>query len=552
MFENALATILQVVALLAMATVCVAISVRLRLGTIIGYLVCGLLVGPGFLGILPPNQLVSLLAQFGVVFLLFAIGLELPLARLRAIGLRSFLLAIAQILAGVAVGTGAALAAGVPPAGALVIGFGLSLSSTAVVVPFLVERGELATRFGRTAFAVLLLQDVAFGPMLILTLALGRASEAPVFELARTLLLGLGFGGLALFFGPRLLDRALRAIVASGPHELFVATTLAIGMGAAAVTDAVGLSLALGGLLCGMVLADTAYRHQVAATIRPFSGLLVGLFFVTVAFELDLALSPPTWLAVLAGALVLLLVKGASIFPVAIALGYPKPLALRLSIVLAQAGEYAFVLWPMARDSGLLAAELVRPLELAAAIGLAVTPLLARVAIQLGETPSPTGLPDAEAAAPPEAEEAGHVIVVGAGRVGTQVAEMLREAGIRTVGIDVDANRVQRARVRGLPFYYGNVVHPEVLESLHIEKAAALVLAIDDMAAARQAAALVRYLFPELPLFVRVLDESEAETYRRLDATVVVPEVIETGRHLAAATLRCLADRKREGDSRRP
>lgn len=546
-----LAPLLQLLALLAVAVLCVTAAVRLGLGPILGYLACGVLAGPQLLGLVHRDELITLLAEFGVVFLLFAIGLELPLARLRAIGWRPLALGLAQISLGTLLGMAAALSYGIRPAGALVIGFGVALSSTAVVIRLLGDRGELSTRFGRTAFAILMLQDLAVGPMLVVTLALGGAAETSLLDAFLTFALGLGFISLAVWIGPRLLERLYTAVASLGLDELFVATTLALAIAFAAATALTGLSLAFGGFLAGMLLADTAFRHQVASDIRPFRGLLVGLFFVTVGMELEFGHAPATWLVILALAAALLGLKAASIVLVARLMGYPWTFGLRLGLLLAQAGEFAFVLWTTAGRTRLIAPEVLDVLAPAVALGLALTPLLGELAGRLAERPRGPALPDAEAAVPPEAEEAGHVVIVGGGRVGLQVAELLREAGVRAVGIDIDPNAVRRARLRGHAFYYGDAGHPEVLESLHIEKAAALVLAIDDMARTRQLVAFVRYLFPELPLFVRVLEEVDAEIYRQLDATVVVPEVIETGRHLAAATLRSLAagsNSKRSGD----
>lgn len=542
-----LAPIVQFLALLLLAGICVGVSVRLGLGPIVGYLLCGVLASPALLDLVRRDELVQLLAECGVVFLLFAIGLELPVARLKAIGARPLLLGLAQIGSGVALAMGLGLLAGLGPAAAFVVGCGLAFSSTAVVIRILTDRNELATRFGRTAFAVLMLQDVAVGPMLVLTLALGGAAAADPLRMLLTLAAGMVLLALSVWLGPRLLERLYSAVASLGPDELLVATTLIVSIGFATGSAIAGLSLGFGGFIAGMLLADTSYRHRVASDIRPFRGLLVGLFFVTVGMELEFAAAAKDWLTILALALAILALKALAIVAVASLVGFPFRFGLRLGLLLAQAGEFAFVLWAAADGAGLLDHALLQLLSPAVAIGLAATPLLARLAGSLAETPPLEPVPAVALEAPPEAEDSGHVVIAGAGRVGTQVAELLGEKGIRTVAIDIDPVRIRRARARGLAVYYGDVCQPEVLESLHIERAAALVLAIDDMARTRQVVALARYLFPELPLFVRVLDEADAEVYRQLDATVVVPEVIETGRHLAAAALRSLADRTGPG-----
>jgi len=521
------------------ALACVAASVRLGFGPVLGYLAAGVLVGPAVLGLLHATPLVDALAEFGVVFLLFAVGLELPLPRIRSIGTRPLALGLLQIGTTVLLLFGMALLLGLAAVPALVLAMALALSSTAVVVRFLADRGLLSSRLGRTAFAVLILQDLAVAPMLVAVLALAGRDEAGLAAL-RTLLAGGLVSALALAFARRPLETAYGHIARLGLDELMVGLSLLIALGFALAAEVAGLSLAFGGLLAGMVLAESGYRHKVAADIRAFRGLLVGLFFLSVGLRLDLTAALAVWPRVLALAVGLYLVKGALVAALARPFGFDLRRALALGALLGQGGEFAFVLLATAGAHGLLPAGLAEPVTLAVALGMALTPLLAGWALRrLAAVPEPPPRAVTTAEAP---ALAGHVVVAGAGSVGRQVAECLQQAGVPVLGLDLDPRRVEAARRRGLPFYYGDVTQPDVLDDVGLAGARALVLALDGPARTRRVMAFVRYLFPEKPVLVRAHLEEEVAGYLDLGATVVVPEVVETGRHLATAVVRLLPE----------
>lgn len=524
--------------------VCAGASVRLGGGPVLGYLLAGVLVGPALFDLFAVTPLVHALAEFGVVFLLFAIGLELPLARVRSIGLRPLVIGILQVGLTMAAVFAVAVALGRPWSEGLVLAMALSLSSTAVVLRLLADRGELATRHGRTAFAVLILQDLAVGPMLVALLVLAGAEGEGGGALAgilKPLLAGGLLIAVVLSFARRPVEWLYGRVAALGLDELVVGTTLLLALVFALAAELAGLSLAFGGLLAGMVLAETAYRHRVAADIRAFRGLLVGLFFLTVGMQLDLARALAAWPLTLGVALGLYLGKGLLVAALARLFGHDLRRALHLGVLLGQGGEFAFVLFAAAGAAGLVAPEVAAPVSLAVAVGMAATPLL------VGLLPAPGGgeeradgaLPSAEA----EVEHGGHVVVAGAGSVGRQVAQSLRERGIPVVGLDVDPGRVAAARRRGLPFYYGDVTHPDVLDDVRIDLAAAVVLALDGPRRTRHVMAFLRYLFPDKPVLVRAHVEEEVEDYLSLGAAVVVPEVVQTGRHIADAILRLLPER---------
>lgn len=542
------AALTQLLILIAAALVTVSAAVRLGLGSIVGYLAAGVLVGPHGLGLVAESELLRVLAEFGVVFLLFALGLDLPLARLRAIAGRALALGIAQILLTSAGATGAAWLLGLAPAAALAVGMGLALSSTAVVLRSLSERRLLHSRIGRIGFAVLLLQDLAVAPMLLVVLAVGGRGTLGL-DLLRTLFAGLLFVGAAWALGPRLLAGLYRRIHALRLDELKVALSLLVAVGFAWLAELAGLSLAFGGLMAGMLLADTAYRHQVAADIRPFRGLLVGLFFLTVGMTVEVVRPALDWALVVLVAAALYAAKGLFLAALARALGFGWRPALMLGLLLGQGGEFAFVLWSAASASGVLPQEVTDLLGPAVVVTMMLTPIAMRWVD--AEPAAAAPVPSVGQAVSGDRDLSGHVILAGGDRVALQVAQALSGCGVPWVGLDGDVDRVARARRRGYPFFVGDVCQPDVLEAVRLENAAVVVVALEDPRRARQLTALVRYLFPELPVLVRVPDEEELEGFLRLGATQVVPEVVETGRHLAAALLRLLADRTEPPETHR-
>ncbi len=533
--------LLQLMVVLATALLLVLGSVRLGLGGVVGYLLAGVLLGPQGLGVIEESALVHAFGEFGVVFLLFAIGLELPLARLRTIGLRSFLLGGLQI-AVTAVVIAAAVLLGARPRLAVVVGLALALSSTAVVLRLLSEQDGLRTRFGRTAFAILMVQDVAVGPLLITVFALG-SGESPLTEIAFTFLESVLFVVPLLLGGRRVLEWLYRRVAMFAQPELLVALSLLVAVAFAYATALAGLSLAFGGFLAGMILADTSFRHQVAADIGPFRGLLVGLFFLTVGLGLEIWRPLPQWGEVLLIALTLMLAKGAIITLLMLAGGLGWQLAWRVGLLLAQGGEFAFVLFAAAAALPAFDDPVLGELGLAVAVSMAATPFLVRLSGALLTPRATAAVPHADDVRDAEPGATGHVIVAGAGPAGQRVAAALGEAGITVVGLDSSAERVAKARRRGLPFFFGDVTRPDILEDAHVERARAMVLALEDRSCMCQAAGLLRYLFPDLPLLVRVIEEEDCETFRDLGVTLVVPEIVATGRVLADATLRLLADR---------
>jgi CPA2 family monovalent cation:H+ antiporter-2 len=381
--------LVDVIVILLAAIIGVALAHRLRLGPIFGYLATGLIVGPAGLNLLSNVETARGLAELGVAFLLFTVGLELPLARLRVMPQAIYVLGIAQIaLTGTVIGL-VAILLGLEVRIAIVVGLALSLSSTAIVLPLLVERRELSSRFGRGIFGILMLQDLAVGPLLVVLPSLRGDAEDIGTALGESLLKAVIAAVLILGVGRLALRPLMNIIAATRVREIFAALTLLIVIMASLATHWAGLSMALGALLAGILLADSAFRHQVAAEIEPFRGLLLGLFFMTIGMLLQTEQIRAHWMAITLLVPCLILVKAAILFPLTRWLLLSPGPALRLALVLAQGGEFALVLFGEALKFNLLPGDLQHILVISVTISMMLTPALAweaeKVVPKIGE-----------------------------------------------------------------------------------------------------------------------------------------------------------------------
>ncbi len=521
---------------------------RIGLGMVLGYLVAGAAIGPSALGLISEGETFSALAEIGVAFLLFAVGLELPFERIKLLFGRIFVLGAAQVLLTALAVSVMAYLAGSDLTAAAVIGAGLALSSTAIVARMLYDRGQLTTQFGRSVFGVLLVQDLAVGPFLVAVVAFGHATLSLPAALAFALIKMVAVVILILGLGRIFLRRIFGQVAAMREPEVFAALTLAIVLATGWLTQLAGLTMAFGAFLAGMLLADTNYRHQVAAEIRPFRGLLLGLFFMTVGMSLDLQF---VWRN--GGAVVLLatlIVFGKSLLLAALAwsLGLPGAKALNLGLLLAQGGEFAFVLFAAALGLGILPAELGQSLVAAVALTMMATPLLAALGRGLERRVGRSSVVPVEAVAADTETLQDHVVIAGFGRVGAAVAAELQNSAIATIAADMDPDRVAEARQRGLPVYYGDATRPEILEALGVERARAVIIAVDDPKAALQTVALLHYLFPELLVYARAHDDLHARELERAGANIVVPELVATGTKLAGSILDQIGSTRQNND----
>lgn len=535
---------LEDILLLLAATLVVVIAVRrLRLPPIIGFLAVGMAVGPHALGWVAATLTTHTLAEFGVVFLLFTLGLEFSLPRMIAMRQEVFVLGSLQVAVTTIAAAAGAWLLGIPPAVAALLGGAVAMSSTAIVVRQLSEQGELNRTHGRLAFGVLLFQDLAIVPFLALAGVIagaeaGYTSAQITFAIIKAAVALV----VVLAAGQWLLRPLLHEIAASGVGELFTLAVLFVAMAAAWITQAVGLSLALGAFLAGMMLAETEYRYQVEAGIRPFRDLLLGLFFVTVGMQLDLPvlfrqLGTVTLLS--AGLLVL---KALVVTLVARRLAGQWFKSLRTGIVLAEGGEFGFALLTLLLQNRLVGVEVIQPLLAAITVSMVLSPMLIRHNRQIARFVLRESRPELPPPPPGDAVTralAGreHVVLCGFGRVGQNVARVLEQLGFEYLAMDLDPFRVRTAREAGDPVIYGNAADDVMLDAVGIGHASAVVVSFSDPERALRIVEAVRRRRSDVPVLVRTADDTQLERLRAAGATELVPETLEAALMLVSHAL---------------
>jgi CPA2 family monovalent cation:H+ antiporter-2 len=523
----------EVLILLVALLVFVPLFQRLRVGAMLGYLTAGVVIGPSMLGLVGSAEETKALAELGVVLLLFTVGLEISFERLRLFGPRTYGLAIAQVVVTSLVFAGCARLAGLEATSALVVGGALALSSTAVVLQLLRERGRMTRQLGRTAIAVLLVQDFAVAPMLVFVNTAGESGEKLFGALGISAVKFIITVTLLLLAERVVLRPLLRLAAGAGAPEVFTGATLLLVLGAGWATDQAGLSMALGAFLAGIMVADTEFRHQVHADIQPFRGLLLGLFFITVGMTLDIGYAGERAGTVALIVVGLVAIKAVLLTGLAALFGAPRDRALSLGGYLSQGSEFAFVLLALALHQGLIVAEHAQLLTVAVGISMAVTPIGALIVRRLmsareREAPSLLGNLEQE-----RSEISGHVVIAGFGQVGMAVARYLAGERIPVLILDLSTRRVTASRARGLPVFYGNATRIDVLRAAHLDRAHALVVAVPESATAEQVTTVARQSFRDLRIFTRVHDEDWVRKVQMAGANAVVLDGLTTALDLA-------------------
>lgn len=533
----------EIVLLLSVAIVAVLAFRRLRVSPMLGYLAGGLLIGPSGLALIADVGMIKLVGELGVAMLMFSIGLELSVKRLRLMRLEVFGLGTAQFILTAAILTAIVYALGISARGAFVIGAGLALSSTAIVLQLLSERREIASRLGRVSFAVLLLQDLAVVPLLAVVPILGPGigGEAGATDwTAIAFATGKAVLALALIMvgGRLILQPVYRFVARDHGSEVFIALTLLVVLGTGWATAQAGLSLTLGAFLAGLLLAETEFRLQIEADIKPFRGLLMGLFFMAIGMQVDLGVAARNWWLIALLTIGLIGLKTGILLGLCRLIKLPWMLSLRIGLMLSQGGEFAFILIGAAALVGVVP-EPIRQICLAVvSASMILTPFIAMAGKALAdrlERSTPVGLAVVEKET---LDLDGHVVIAGFGRVGRIVARLLETQRIPYVAIDHDAGNVREARTRGLPVYYGLVQRRDLLWGVGIDRASILVVTLNDPETTLRLAASIKARLPGLTVIARARDSRHASELAEVGADVAVPETLEASLVLGGVVLK--------------
>jgi monovalent cation:proton antiporter-2 (CPA2) family protein len=517
---------------LGAAVVAVPLFRKLRLGSILGYLAAGLVIGPFGLGLFSDSTSVMHIAELGVVLFLFIIGLELNLSRLWAMRRDIFVLGTAQVvLCGLLTMLYPLLAAGRSWQASLIAGLGLALSSTALVMQMLGERGEVQHPHGQKAFAILLLQDLAIVPLLALVALLSPVDSSGGDPLWLSAAKMLGAVAVVVLTGRYLLSPFFRVLANAGAHEVMTAAALLVVIAAAALMTYVGLSSALGAFLAGVLLAESSYRHELEADLEPFRGLLLGLFFISVGMTVDVRAILDHWRLLLGAVVTLTLIKTSVVYGLMRLLRNPHDVSLRTALLLPQGGEFGFVLFSTAVAAGVMQQEQATLLVVLVTLTMALTPLIAAVAPRF-----------IRARTAPERKEdfagaRGSVLIVGFGRFGQIVSQLLLAEGVDVTTIDIDVEMIEAAERFGFKVYYGDGTRLDVLRAAGAERARLICVCVERQDAATRILELCRTTFPLAEVYVRAYDRGHALELMERGAHFQLRETFESAIAFGRAAL---------------
>ncbi|MBL4774496.1 MAG: cation:proton antiporter [Mariprofundus sp.] len=524
--------LVDIIILLAAAVIAVPFFKFIRFGAVPGFLIAGVIVGPSGLALISNIEEIGQLAEIGVVLLLFVIGVELKPSRLWLMRRLVFGLGTLQVLTtGILLGGAAYLFFDIPLRAAILIGPALALSSTAFVLQLLAEQRSLTSVYGRTSFAVLLLQDIAVVPLLALVPLLAISEMSISADIGLALAESLLILGLVVLAGRYLLRPMLRHVARSNNSEVFTASAVLLVLGAALVTEHIGLSMAMGAFLAGLLISDSPYKYQIMAEIHPFRGLLLGLFFMSMGmlFNLELLLENPMLSFGMVG--LLIVIKATVLFLLAYLFGLKAKNSFAIALVLAQSGEFALVLFSLANQSNVLTDGLFQQLLLIVLLSMLATPVLAYFAKTLAQGQRAKRIENIEkpVAAP--------IVIAGFGRVGSQIGEILSAADKPYVALDANASIVEKERANGHPVFYGDVRKAKLLEAAGAANAQIIIVTTSDPDITEQVVSSLRKTHPDTTIFVRGHGLSQCRELRIMGASGVVSETVETSLELARMAL---------------
>lgn len=527
--------LIDILVLLGAAIVAVPVFQRLRLGSVLGYLAAGAVIGPWGFGVFDQVEEIRHVAEFGVVFLLFLIGIELNPSRFwhmrrMILGLGSLQVMVTGLLL-----TGLTLFFGEPLRIALIVGFGLALSSTAFGLQILTERGEIRTQHGRTAFSILLLQDLAVVPLLALVSLLGM--DRGLLEGLEMAILEAALAVTGVIIAARfLLTPALRLVATSRNQEVFTAAALFAVLGTAWLMEEVGLSLALGAFLAGLMMADCHYRHQVVADVEPFRGILLGLFFMAVGMSINFGLLINETLLIITLVLGILALKTLILWLLCRMMRVTTADANRVAMLLAQSGEFGFVLFGLAMVGGILSRDLFQLLTLVIALTMVMTPLMTWLSDLLNRRLI-GGTRRHEVSTEHLDEALPHVILAGFGRIGRRVATVLRAGKVPYLAIDSNPDQVHEGRRLGFNVFYGDASQADVLRAAGASEAGVIVCSLDEPDATVNLVRILREQYPSVPIHVRGRDRQHCAELLAAGATMAISETLEASLQMSAGVL---------------
>jgi glutathione-regulated potassium-efflux system protein KefB len=524
--------LLSAVALLGSAVVAVPVFKRIGIGSVVGYLIAGMVIGPYALRVFTDPAAILSVAEFGVVMLLFVIGLELKPSRLWSLRRDIFGLGALQVVATTAVLMAVAIAFGLEPRTAFVAAAGLALSSTAIVMQVLEEQGEATTPYGAKTFAILLLQDLAIVPLLTAVAFLAPSSaETDGSRASEVLIAVLAVAGVVAVVR-YLLNPIFRLLAAAKAREVMTAAALLVVLGAALAMEVGGLSMAMGAFIAGVLLSESSFRHQLEADVEPFRGLLLGLFFVGVGMSLDLSLIARAWPLIAAVVIAFMAIKVAMAYAAARVFRVAHADALKIALLLAQGGEFAFVLYTTAAGVGLLDAETAGLLSAAVIVSMALTPLVPILARRLlpAEGPSLDGIDVADGLS-------GTALLIGFGRFGQVASQALLSRGFDVSIIDADTEMIRAASRFGFKIYYGDGTRLDVLRAAGAAGAKIIAVCIDNREAANKIVAIVKAEFPLGRVLVRSFDRGHTLDLVAAGVDYEIRETFESAMRFGEAAL---------------
>jgi len=536
----------EIVLLLLVSVLSISLFRRFNMSPILAYLFVGILVGPNAFGWIPDDESTRFLAEFGVVFLMFTVGLEFSLPHLTAMRKDVFGLGAMQVLITMFIFAMGLIVLGESISTALIVGGVIALSSTAIVIKQLTEQLEMNSRHGRLAIAILIFQDLAVIPFLIIIPTLGQGVNGDLAaELSFAFLKAVFVIGIMFALGHWLLRPLFHTIAKQHSSELFTLTILLFAVTAAWITNLAGLSLALGAFLAGMMLAESEFRHQVEVDIRPFRDVLLGLFFVTIGMLLDLQIIPKIFHWIILTVVAILVIKFIVIMAVGKFAGIEKGVTSRTALTLAQGGEFGFAILTIAFSNGVLSENLSQIILASLIISMAISPIIIRhngyfAKKWFAESYMVSRDKNTQLIKEETRDIKDHVVICGYGRIGQNIARFLENEGFNYTALDLDPVTIREAHEAGEHVFYGDSTHLEILKAVNIEKARVLVISYDDYQASIKIIQATKILRPDLPILVRTRDDAHLKDLQDLGATEVVPETLEASLMLSSHLLMLL------------